>query len=163
MRSRLLIEHKRIELALDRLDQILDAVETVALDAIIDARWAYARQILTHLDTEDACVYGPLADDARPGVAASAARFEAERNDLARCFRDHARRYWSDAIIDGDRAGYRESLRPKLAAVRDLIAREERLLYPLVEVVPAVAARPARSGRWMADAWRYRAAAPSGR
>lgn len=146
---------------IDRIEGLLERVETVPLAAIIDARWNFARQILTHLDHEDALVFLPLSADSRPAAVETAALFHAERDGLAERFRAHARQYWREETIDADRTGYATGLLHKLAAVRDIMRREEALLYPLADDTEA-SAGPI-GDRWTADAWRYRAAAPAAR
>lgn len=139
MRHRLSMDHRRVELALDRLEAVLDRTDDAALGALADVRLGLSRQMLAHVASEDAHVFAALRDDPRPDAVEIAACFRAERSALLARIEAHGRRYWNDATIGADREGHASRMRPLIAAIRCMMEREEMLLYPLLARIPAAA------------------------
>lgn len=165
MRHQLLLGRERVLLALDQLEQLLPAMTSETVAAVVDARWNYARLVLAHLDREEDHVFTPLEGDERPAAIETLARFRADRARISAGLQGHARRYWSDEDMAADPDGYRASLIPLLAQVRAMLLAETRDLYPFLDGVdPRKCAPPERPSRiWAADIGKYRSAAPAAR
>jgi hypothetical protein len=156
IRARLLMEHRQIEALADRILAALEPSEPKQ-DAVAEARWALAKVIVQHVAYEDRAVCLPLEQHERPDVAAVAKGLKAHLLGTQAEFTAHTAR-WTTAAMVADWHGYRRATRHQLDVLCARIAREERELFPLIELLESGAAPHAAERNWARDAWTVRAA-----
>ena len=102
-------------------------------------RMEFASALIHHLKLEDWSLYPQLLVSSDKRVAATALAFSEEMGGLAKAFRDYAEQ-WGAYAIEGDWKRYQRETAAILEALTRRIAREERDLYPLIEIPRRVAA-----------------------
>ena len=102
-------------------------------------RMEFASALIQHLKAEDWMLYPQLLVSSDKRVAETARAFSKEMGGLARAFMDYAEQ-WGAHAIEGDWKRYQRETAAILEALTLRIAREERDLYPLIEIPRRAAA-----------------------
>jgi len=125
--QRLIAEHDRIDAALVRLLNHVDAVAPDPVDTML-ALSRLSDEMREHLAREDALLYPDLIADERHAFPRIAADFEREFAEL----RDDWSRYlqeWDSLSIQHDWAGFCHETHSIAERLADRVAAENRLLY----------------------------------
>ena len=102
-------------------------------------RMEFASALIQHLKSEDWLLYPQLLVSRDKRVASTARAFRDEMGGLATAFREYAEQ-WGPYAIEGDWKRYQRETAAILEALTLRIGREERDLYPLIELPGRVAA-----------------------
>ena len=122
-------QHDELQLLADRFHRaILDDSDPQPLGTL---RWQFARQLLAHLALEDRFFYPAMQRQPHEGLRATAGRLQQEMAPIAKEFSNYVAR-WSDDRIAREWAGFCHESREMLSAIVQRMAKEERLLMPLL-------------------------------
>ena len=137
--NRFRAEHENLEVIAGRLSEMIAQDAPPSSRELYVVRMELASALIHHLKSEDWMLYPRLLVSSDRGVADVARAFSKEMGGLAKAFSDYAQ-HWGANVIEGNWEGYQRETAKILDALTLRMAREERDLYPLLELPIRVAA-----------------------
>lgn len=129
-------EHQRVLAAADALRAMVSSAQPCSADALAPVRWTFTRELLLHFAHLDAEVLQPLKSDARPQVAALAARSSDDLAAVYQLFMRHVDQ-WLDVDPSTSWCAYREAVGLLLRRIRVRLVAQQSELYPLLPTRPS--------------------------
>lgn len=136
--DRLRDEHRDILRIVDRLRLLIAGSSPPPPLHLLSLRHQLSSTLIGHLKAEDWLLYPPLLDSRDQHIAATARAFIEEMGGLGVAYRAHCEQ-WNAVAIAADWAGYCRDSRILLDALTTRVKRENRELYPLLEVLARAA------------------------
>ena len=139
--ERLIAEHGRIDMALGRLQRLIDA-DVADSSAVIIALSDLSRELTDHLDYEDSFIYPRMIASANPQASAMAQEFV---EDFAQLRADWGLYLgeWNSECIAEDWAEFRHQTVTMVARLAERVRAENELLYAAALQVNAIRLRKA--------------------
>ncbi|WP_165357177.1 hemerythrin domain-containing protein [Sphingosinicella sp. CPCC 101087] len=124
-------EHRHLERLARRLEAIADLPDAPEPFGFLQLRRAFREAVMNHLKREAWAIY-PLRGFVSSEICAALAELQAEGGTFSDRLAEHERR-WTAIAIEAHWRAYCEELAALIASLRQRIAFEERILYPLLE------------------------------
>lgn len=134
MLEKLRESHRQMQASAARLSLLIDA-DTLDAEALQAARWDIGTRIMQHLALEDKHVFGNLAKDTEPELAALGRQYQLEFREHVAFYAEHAKS-WTAERVAADWHGYRVVTRKQLQFLAGLIRKVEREVFPLCKTIP---------------------------
>lgn len=134
---RLREQHAHLVTIANRLSGVIARAAPPPPTQLFALRQELISAVIRHLKAEDWVLYPRLFASRDKKVAQTAHAFSEEMGGLAKAFTNYAQR-WGSFAIEADWAGYRSETSAIIGALTRRITRENRDLYPLLEL-PEVA------------------------
>jgi hypothetical protein len=131
-------EHAELVGIVERLSAVIDLAHPPAMGDLFTLRHELSFTLISHLKAEDWVLYPRLFASDDPQVALRAQEFSFEMGGLADAYVDYADR-WNAHSIEADWRGYCAETRCILEALTNRITRENRDLYPMLELLDKAA------------------------
>ena len=135
--TRLREQHAHLVTLAGRLTGIIARASPPPPTQLFALRQELISAVIRHLKAEDWVLYPELFASRNGKVAQTAHAFSEQMGGLAKAFTNYAQR-WGSFAIEADWAGYRRETTAIIGALTRRITRENRDLYPLLEL-PEVA------------------------
>ncbi len=126
-------QNREISQMLDVLSVVVEHRQLHNNPFVCELMNRFREKVWIHLVFEDNTVYGELANDQDPEVAATARRFHDSARRIKKRFAGYVRQYCMAEISDAEHAALLEESREVFAMIRDRIRFEEQFMFPLLE------------------------------
>ncbi len=130
--DRLRAEHRQVLRVMDRIQTALFSDEGGGVVRIGEARFETQHILRDHFAFKDAFVFRIIAASDRPGTAVTGRRLRAQGQAIAEAYHAHLER-WDPSNMAASWTAYRDASLEMIRRLRDLVERERRYLYPLLE------------------------------
>ena len=127
-------EHAELMEIAGKLSTIIELARPPAMSELFTLRRELSFTLIAHLKGEDWVLYPQLFASTDAYVAKTAQEFSYEMGGLAEAYVDYVDK-WNAHSIEEDWAGYCADTRGVLEALTQRITRENRELYPLLEML----------------------------
>ncbi len=132
-------EHVKLDALAGQLSNMIAQGEPPPARELYPIRMQLASELIKHLNSEDWILYPALLASRNERVALTARAFSASMGGLANEFKTYCERWGADAIML-NWTGYRSETTEILKALKLRMTREERDLYPLLDLPMKAAA-----------------------
>jgi hypothetical protein len=131
-------EHAELAEIVGKLSTIINYPCPPSMSELFKLRHELSFTLIAHLKAEDWVLYPRLFASPDATVAQTAREFSVEMGGLADAYVDYAEK-WNAHSIDQDWSGYCAETRCIIEALMNRITREDRELYPMLEVLDKAA------------------------
>lgn len=139
--ERLIAEHGRIDMALGRLQRLIEA-DTPDTAAVTIALSDLSHELTHHLEFEDRIIYPRIIASAIPEISAAVQGFAEDFAQLTADWRLYLGE-WNAECIAGDWEGFAFQTRTMIARLAERVRAENELLYAAALQVSAIRLRRA--------------------
>lgn len=127
-------DHAELVAIVHRVERAMEAQERgAALDPLAEAVQELFGRCGIHLALEDSTLYPNLRKHESAAVRETSQRFETEMGGIKAALEAYRHKWPGKIAIAKNPAAFAAETRQILAALKDRIARENTILYPLVE------------------------------
>ncbi|MDB5707478.1 MAG: hypothetical protein JWN66_4594 [Sphingomonas bacterium] len=148
-------EHRRILEMADALESQVAGPCPATPEALMQNRWNFTRDVLSHLSSDEALLLLPLMSDRRPHIAQLASQSRAQLRALYDDFEAHMAR-WKGLPGEKEWPEYRRGVQGLMRRLRARIAAEETGLHHFLPVQRGERQVPDLPTNYVGGAWTIR-------
>jgi hypothetical protein len=148
-------EHRRILEKAEALEKLVGGPRPTTPENLLQTRWNFTREVLTHFSIDEALVLLPLMGDRRPHIAQLAAQSRTQLRALYDDFETHMEQ-WNGLPSEEDWPSYARGVQSLMRRLRARIAAEEIGLHHFLPVQRGEKQVPDMPTNYAGGAWRIR-------
>jgi hypothetical protein len=148
-------EHIRILEKAEALERVVSGPRPATPDTLLQIRWNFTREVLTHFSIDETLVLLPLMGDRRPHIAQLAAQSRSQLRALYDDFETHMEQ-WAGLPSAEDWPSYCRGVHSLMRRLRARIAAEEIGLHHFLPVQRGERPVPDKPTDYADKAWKIR-------